>query len=84
MDELYLFWNCFNLLIICMFVLSAGILIGSFISSTLSSLLQLNDPAISIFTKVTGFAIGLYIFSPYVFGTIKEFSIRIWQDLSLQ
>lgn len=78
MEDLYFFWNTFNLLIITVLTLSIGLLIGAAISTIISVITQVNDPTISFITKFAGCILGAYILAPTILGNISSFAERIW------
>lgn len=81
MEEVYLFWNTFNLFIIIALTLSIGLIIGSIISVIINIITQVNDSCLSVFTKASGLIIGFYIMSPFILNSIKEFSINLWKEI---
>ena len=82
MDEFYFFWNAFNLTAILIALLGVGLLLGAVLSGIISLLIQIEDPAISFFGKLSGFMIGAYIFAPLILSSFKDFALIIWGETS--
>ena len=78
MEDLYFFWNAFNLIGILTLTMGASLLIGAGISIVLTIITQVEDSAVSFFSKFFGCALGSYIMSPFILGSVKEFSERVW------
>ena len=83
MDELYLFWNAFNLIIILTLAIGSGLLIGSGVSIAISIVTQVNDPAVAFFSKISGCLLGTYFMAPFILGSIKTFSEKLWAGKDL-
>jgi len=78
MEDLFYFWNAFNLSVILTLVLGSGLFIAAGISIFIGVITQVNDPAISFLIKLTGCLLSGYVFSSYIFSAIKDFATKIW------
>lgn len=78
MDDLYFFWNAFNLIAILTGTLGAGLLAGGIVSSLVTVLIQVEDPALSFFGRLSGCLLGVYLMAPFVLSSYQEFAQRIW------
>jgi flagellar biosynthesis protein FliQ len=78
MEELYFFWNAFNLVAILLGTVAIGLLAGAFLGGIISVMTQINDPALSFFSRMAGCALGIYFTAPFLFSSFQEFALAIW------
>lgn len=78
MDELYYFWNAFNLIAVLTGTLLIGLLAGSVITGIISLVTQIEDSSISFFGRLSGCLLGAYIMASFIMTSFRDFSLLIW------
>ena len=80
MDEFYLFWNAFNLIVIASLILTLGISLGGLLSSIIGVITQIDDTAIRFSIKFVCLVATCYFCSPFILGSVKDFTVSVWDN----
>jgi len=72
------FVNALSFTLTLAFPLLAGILSGALVMGFLQVATQVNDVAISLVGRLTGFSLALYLFGSGVTTQLLDYTSRIW------
>ncbi len=78
MDNIYFFWNTFNLVFILTGIYVGGIAVGGLVHAAVANITQTDDSGSGFFFRALGLFASAYLFSPIALEYFREFTKRIW------